>query len=457
MPYYTGPLDGHRELFNAIVAALTNVANGADQWSVVPNSTFRGVANTSASSNISVTPLGMDLSSITYWVTAPGTPATDIFYRWEHFDLTQLTELRIQAVANPNIVNAMPTDFELQYSDDLISWFAVPVNETTTGLSWSASEVKRFVVTGSPGAHRHWRIYINANGGSLSTVIGSLFPYDASGIFIGTPGEQTILKAPFSSEGNFALVKLTLGSSRDSNWFNIGLQSGVSIENLTYDIGNSETLTYASFVNPSPVTYFPSVDAVGVNNISYWLAVNGRRFACATKADTVYTGCYGGLFLPYGTLTQYPYPMVVGEASGVETVSIQDVDVQTRTFIDPGQGSLQVYRPDNTWWAYSNQAFDRNVWPFDEVSQILDEPETFLAGHTSIGTIAAAPAYPMFPCILHESNPQNNALGELEGVFGVSGFNNTSENIIDVGGVDHLVVQDLFRTDVGNYWAMKLE
>lgn len=462
MPYYTGPVDGHKELFDALVAALTNVANGPDQWTVIANSTFKGVATTSASSNLGITNQAMDLSSITYWQTDTGTPTSDIFYRWEHFQPMEMTELRVQAHANPSQMNRLPTDFDLQYSDDLTNWFTVATNEATTGLSWVASEVKRFVLTALPGAHRHWRIYVNANGGGSTTVIGSLFPYDAAGIYIGFPGEQIILEAPFSSVGNFPLVKLTLNGNKDSNWFNIGLQSGISTDESLYDIGNGESLTYAQLVNPSAIVYFPSVDAVGVDNITYWLVVNERRFVCAAKSDTIYTGCYGGLFLPYATPTQYPYPMVVGACSGEDEVSISDADANTRTFVDPGAGSLQVYRPDNAWWAFQNyngaRAYDRNVWPYDKLDiSSTEEHETFLFGHTSVGTVAGEPAYPLFPCILHEDNPQLNDLGELEGIFGVSGFNNTSENLVNSGGFDHLVVQDMFRTDIGNYWAMKLE
>lgn len=462
MPYYTGPVDGHKELFDAMVAAITNVANGPDQWTVVANSTFRGVATTSASSNLASTNQAMNLSTTLFWETDTGAPATDIFYRWEHFEAVALTELRMQAHANPNEMNRVPSDFTIEYSDDLINWTPVVTNEPTTGLTWSAGEVKRFVFSAPAGAHVHWRVYVNANGGSSFTAIGNLFPYDAGGIYIGFPGEQTILKAPFSSGGNFPLVKLTLQGNKNSNWFNLGLQSGVSTTNTIYDIGNSETLTYATLVNPSDITYCPSIDAVGVDNITYWLVVNERRFVCAAKADTIYTGCYGGLFLPYGTPAQYPYPMLVGACSGLEDASIADADDNTRTFVDPGEGSLQVYRPDNTWWDFNNFDFDsrdyvRNVWPYDKIRGTTDEDEVFLFGHTSIGTIAAEQAYPTFPCILHEESPQSNVLGEMEGVFAVSGFNNASENIISIGGVDHLVVQDMFRTDLGNYWAMKLE
>ena len=40
--------------------------------------------------------------------------------------------------------------------------------------------------------------------------------------------------------------------------------------------------------------------------------------------------------------------------------------------------------------------------------------------------------------------------------YAVPGYANAAENIINVGGVDHLVVQDVFRTGYSDYWALKL-
>ena len=34
--------------------------------------------------------------------------------------------------------------------------------------------------------------------------------------------------------------------------------------------------------------------------------------------------------------------------------------------------------------------------------------------------------------------------------------NNAAENLITVGGVDHLVVQNVYRTSVRDYWALRL-
>lgn len=47
-------------------------------------------------------------------------------------------------------------------------------------------------------------------------------------------------------------------------------------------------------------------------------------------------------------------------------------------------------------------------------------------------------------------------LGELDGMYSVPGYGNSVENIITANGVDHLVVQDVYRTGYSDYWALKL-
>jgi hypothetical protein len=45
--------------------------------------------------------------------------------------------------------------------------------------------------------------------------------------------------------------------------------------------------------------------------------------------------------------------------------------------------------------------------------------------------------------------------GELDGVFALTGFGNGAENTVTIGGVVHYVVQNVFRTDQLDYFAIK--
>jgi hypothetical protein len=50
-----------------------------------------------------------------------------------------------------------------------------------------------------------------------------------------------------------------------------------------------------------------------------------------------------------------------------------------------------------------------------------------------------------------------NIFGELDGCFYVSGFGVASEDTVTVSGVHHLIVQDVHRTAVNRFWALRLE
>ena len=63
----------------------------------------------------------------------------------------------------------------------------------------------------------------------------------------------------------------------------------------------------------------------------------------------------------------------------------------------------------------------------------------------------------LYPATLVSTGSRlRGTLGVFEGVFHVTGFGNAAENILTIGGVDHLVVQNLFRTGFTDYWALRL-
>lgn len=62
----------------------------------------------------------------------------------------------------------------------------------------------------------------------------------------------------------------------------------------------------------------------------------------------------------------------------------------------------------------------------------------------------------MWPCHLIQTNPTDQTYGVLDGAYRCQGVANAAENIITVGGIDHLVIQNTFRTSFNDYWAMAL-
>jgi hypothetical protein len=65
--------------------------------------------------------------------------------------------------------------------------------------------------------------------------------------------------------------------------------------------------------------------------------------------------------------------------------------------------------------------------------------------------------YSILPITAVQKNPNDQSYGILDGCYRCQGFNNAAENTITIDGVPHLVVQNVFRSTIGEYWALKLE
>ena len=63
----------------------------------------------------------------------------------------------------------------------------------------------------------------------------------------------------------------------------------------------------------------------------------------------------------------------------------------------------------------------------------------------------------LVPCTLIQKDPTDQTYGVLDGAFRCQGVANSAENLITADGVDHLVVQNVYRSDFNDYWAMALE
>jgi len=142
-----------------------------------------------------------------------------------------------------------------------------------------------------------------------------------------------------------------------------------------------------------------------------------------------------------------------------------------RTFADPGtslgsgvnvlgdEGTLMFIRPDTILWGHAKNRFSQSgqpartsnnrfgVWPW--IDSDIDDQIDSQGGE-----------YQKLPATLFGalSQPTSQGIfGELEGVSWISGFNNAAENTFVVDGVDHVVFQSTFRSDIEDFWAMELD
>lgn len=303
---------------------------------------------------------------------------------------------------------------------------------------------------------------------------------------------ELVLKGPGLSGQDEVLVGL---ARRDNE-----LTAGESVIDLVGMTGVIPTATrYYEHVNALPRRPLMFLDQ---NPMQYWMVANGRRFVVVLRLSTVYQAMYAGLFLPYSNPTAYPYPIFIGGTRGMSSRSSEAVLSWRATehsayrhfvypFSSPGawyDSQSLMLDPGGSWRA-GTYSYDGTVYSLDRFvlgnrgfPDYLGGEQPYpvngtrgtgtnlpLRGNSPLGyslvreRIVAGlnDEMPLTPITLttfsSSPSPEPVTYGILDGVFSVPGEGNAAENIITLNGVDHLVVQNVQRTTVSEYWALALE
>lgn len=235
-------------------------------------------------------------------------------------------------------------------------------------------------------------------------------------------------------------------------------------KNVAADYYNVELFGATGYIETQNlVSSMPGVSPAGVNlcllngPIPYWFVANGRRFVIVAKVSTVYESGYIGFFLPTGTPSEYPYPLAIGGSHSDNNRRWSDNQSAGvngslhRAFFNPN-GALKVRDKGGTWMNFANYGYAGGEIQNSDALINCTTPFRDVILHQTVDG-----GYVLFPVTMHTSSPAVNVLGDFEGVYMVSGISNPSENIVQIGGVDHLVVQNTYRADAGEYAALKLE
>jgi hypothetical protein len=195
-------------------------------------------------------------------------------------------------------------------------------------------------------------------------------------------------------------------------------------------------------------------------SIPYRFYASGRRAIVLAKISSVYVTAYLGFLSSYISPGSWPYPLVVGGSMAWDTEpaatsaswrwSYAGAEITNfpipRSTSNPYDSSLRVRLPSGVWIgiernAAETQANTGKIWPYSNVIALPDWRDNLGGG------------YMLLPVILADGTP--NVYGELDGVFALTGFGNGAENTVTIGGVVHYVVQNVFRTDQLDYFAIK--
>lgn len=270
-------------------------------------------------------------------------------------------------------------------------------------------------------------------------------------------GDQMIWQAPGDGGLDEIIVGAKLFSNVGADYWNWRLggfsafNSGLSFESqMNYVGGNGQ-------VHSSPVL------TLWNSTIPYWICANGRRVILVAKISTVYVCAYLGLMNSYMAPGSFPYPLVVGGNLAFQNEPVASstnwrwsyTGAEIRNFPNPFtqsmsfdyQSSLRMLLAGGTWRGFDtgfggDPTFGQ-VWPFAYIDPSNIDWRPNLDG-----------GYPLFPVVLADATP--NVYGELDGVHATSGFSQAVENTITVGGIQYLVLQNVFRTTKADYFAIRL-
>ena len=275
---------------------------------------------------------------------------------------------------------------------------------------------------------------------------------------VGENPTDIVLMGPGLASDNQVFVGLQLRSDAPSDLY--ALQS----RGMSGYIPSAVSIADQVNVTPNPVRMFL------INSpMTYWFVANGRRFVVVAKLSTRYEAMYGGLFLPFGIPTAYPYPEFIGGSSISESVGIanswtSDHDTHSMFFAPyfssgitgfaTSQLGAQVFSPDGNWLGLSNRG-DYNPYsmtPHDSNNYYSSCSQMDILKHvsTSYGGDRL-----LLPIILY-NDALNTCLGELDGIFYAAGTGISAEDIISVGSKNYLIVQNVFRASTSNFMAVRI-
>jgi hypothetical protein len=225
--------------------------------------------------------------------------------------------------------------------------------------------------------------------------------------------------------------------------------------------------------------------------MEYWFVASGRRFVMIAKISTVYEAIYGGLFLPYANPISYPYPLMIGGSYSANFVNAaRPANWRSQSYLHahftyPAWNVEFGQYPDNqrsschyldVAGAWHPVTIDANSYAqmapyiFDPAGDV-DDGTSWPYNFNTAGANGDVPyfsdqmgrleenvggGFALNQFTITTSQPVIETVGVIDGCYHVPGQNNAVENIVQIDGVDYLVMQNVFRTDVRQYWALRL-
>ncbi len=356
------------------------------------------------------------------------------------------SEVLVVLLTNGDSTTMAPYNIAIEWSDDGSTWTTA---QTWTGLTWSGTyETKTFILSTPPGAHRYWRLRIDATqpGQSQARVSELQLRASASHLWSLEDRFEFAWKAP-GLDGTRAIhVGGYVYRDPGADVHNLALYAWRYHDDAKSVTGqhHGSTRCMLSLAN-SPM--------------NYWIVANGQRVIVLARVSTVYEMAYLGFGLPYEQPSAHPWPAVIAGTSETENLRWSSTSVSHRLAFMPGDG-MHAYYPDNVWRRVRN----RSDGTGDDGSGDTSSGKVWLSAYESGGGVVdwlrdrIDGGRVLIPCaILHAVSPTYHAWGELDGLYWTSGYNASAESLIAADGYDHLVHNNIFRTAIQHWGAIRLD
>ena len=366
-------------------------------------------------------------------------------------DAVEFDQYTIAAQGVGFVLANMPLDWTLEWSDDGTTWIIADTQVAV--VAWTGGTEQNFALA-SPGRHFNWRLNITNNNGGTDVDIGYL-EAQVTGDTINSLSEGHVL---FTGQGLAAADTIFVGMSIQEDtaipYFNWRLHGAIAFDDAE---------PFQNQPSTSPETFY----VVDDGTMAYWIIATGRYFTVVTKIGTIFTSMMMGFHLPYGAPTEYNYPLVIAGSIGTANLAHTEVDSRMRMFANPGDDAMLVRDPSGAWLSFENftnagpadfQSNDRVIHPY---AGTLNAQSTTMMDKIVEGIDGS---YPLTPLIIAEFETNGgeigrngNAYGELDGVFHISGSNQTPENTLVIGPDTYIVFNDIFRLDNDSFMALRLD
>lgn len=280
------------------------------------------------------------------------------------------------------------------------------------------SKIRTFVETALPVAER-W----------------TLLRYDTS-----TVNHQVIWKAPGLSGTEEIFIGIKTYQSISGDYYNIKVNCFT---------GYVDANTYETQPGISPNGGVPLYN----NTINYYFVANGQRLIVVANITASYQSFYLGKILPYATPSQWPYPVVVGSMmNGAQVYRYDNLDYLRAWFYGYKNWGAPLYSTSNFKMRFVDGTWRPNVevLPFNDGN-------THVMRNTVTLSETASGYYGLHALILSENTSGYvNNYGEFDGVYMISGFNNSVENTLVIDGITYIVIRSGIRTGFEDYIALRL-